>query len=135
EVGAGSGYAAAVMAEIGAEVFAIERHAALVNSAREKLQALGYTAVHLRCGDGSTGWPEEAPFDAVLVAAAGPHIPDSLKRQLAIGGRLIMPLGRHQQYLVRITRKGAEDWHQEDLCAVAFVPLIGKEGWSEANGD
>ena len=134
EVGAGSGYAAAVMAEIGATVFAIERHAELADDARVRLQALGYGAVRLKCGDGSMGWPEEAPFDAILVAAASPDVPNSLKQQLAPGGRLVIPVGRFQQQLMRITREGEDTWREEELCGVTFVPLIGEEGWS-SNGD
>lgn len=130
EVGAGSGYAAAVMAEIGAEVFAIERHEPLVEGARELLADLGYGAIRLKCGDGSTGWAGEAPFDAILVAAASPDIPASLKRQLAVGGRLVIPVGQFPQSLMRITRTGENQWKEENLGGVTFVPLIGEEGWS-----
>lgn len=129
EVGAGSGYGAAVMAEIGAEVFAIERHAELADSARQRLDALGYGAVRVQCGDGSLGWPGEAPFDAILVAAAGPDVPVSLKRQLAPGGRLVIPVGKFPQQLTRVTRTGEDEWREEALCGVTFVPLIGEEGW------
>jgi protein-L-isoaspartate(D-aspartate) O-methyltransferase len=129
EVGAGSGYAAAVMAEIGAEVFAIERHKELAASARERLVALGYDNVRLVCGDGSKGWEEEAPFDAILVAAAGPEVPASLKRQLAVGGRLVIPVGNFPQTLLRVIRTGEEAWREENLGGVTFVPLIGEEGW------
>jgi len=130
EIGAGSGYAAAVMAEIGAEVFAIERIEELALSARERLEGLGYGTVHLRCADGSAGWREEAPFDAILVAAASPDVPAALKHQLAIGGRLVIPVGRYPQQLMRVTRLGDAEWREEDLCAVTFVPLIGEQGWS-----
>ncbi len=129
EVGVGSGYAAAVMAEIGAEVFAIERHEELVASAGRRLAGLGYEAITLRAGDGSTGWPGEAPFDAILVAAASPEVPASLKQQLAIGGRLVIPVGDFPQQLMRITRVGEEEWREENLGGVTFVPLIGEEGW------
>lgn len=131
EVGAGSGYAAAVMAEIGAEVFAIERQEELAASAGTRLAGLGYDAISLRAGDGSTGWLDEAPFDAILVAAAGPNVPASLKRQLAIGGRLVIPVGEFPQNLMRITRVGEKEWREENLGGVTFVPLIGEEGWSE----
>lgn len=131
EVGAGSGYAAAVMAEIGADVFAIERHAPLVASASKVLGSLGYGNVTLKQGDGSKGWEEEAPFDAILVAAAGPTIPESLKRQLAIGGNLVIPVGEFPQSLLRIRRTSEEDFEQENLGGVTFVPLIGEEGWRE----
>src|ERR1043166_1798390 len=92
EVGAGSGYAAAVISRIADKVFAIERHAALADAARERMRALGYRNVELKTGDGSRGWPEQAPFDAILVSAGGPKIPDALKTQLAIGGRLVIPV-------------------------------------------
>src|SRR5262245_22375792 len=91
EVGAGSGYAAAAFAELTAHVYAIERHPALAAKAAETLQTLGYANVSIRAGDGTRGWPEAAPFDAIIVSASGPRIPESLKDQLAIGGRLVMP--------------------------------------------
>lgn len=132
EVGTGSGYAAAVLAEIAAEVFTIERHGALAARARRDLEALGYERVAVREGDGSLGWPEAAPFDAILVSAGGPTVPESLKRQLAIGGRLVIPVGRNpfSQSLLRITRTYADHFEEEDLAAVSFVRLIGAEGWS-----
>ncbi len=135
EVGAGSGYAAAVMARIAASVHAIERHAPLAELARERLAALGAAGIQLRTGDGTLGWPEAAPFDAILVAAAGPELPPPLKKQLRIGGRLLMPLDiggqGGAQRLLRVTRRGEDDYEQESLGGVAFVPLIGQYGWSE----
>jgi len=131
EVGAGSGYAAAVMGQIGARVFAIERHEPLVESASAVLGRLGYDNVTVLAGDGSKGWPDQAPFDAILVAAAGPEVPVSLKRQLAIGGRLVIPVGQFPQSLVRVTRLGQDDFREEDLGGVTFVPLIGEEGWQD----
>lgn len=131
EVGAGSGYAAAVMAQIGAQVFAIERHEALAASAAQRLARLGYDGVQLVAGDGSKGWPEHAPFDAILVAAAGPQVPASLKQQLAIGGRLVIPVGEYPQSLLRITRTRKDSFEEDNLGGVTFVPLIGEEGWSE----
>jgi len=132
EVGAGSGYAAAVMSRIADKVYAIERHRELAERASERLASIGCRNVEVRTGDGTRGWPEAAPFDAILVAASGPRPPDSLKRQLKPGGRLVMPIGEPggDQRLVRITR-GAEDFEQEDLGGVGFVPLVGEEGWSE----
>ena len=129
EVGAGSGYAAAVMAQIGAQVFAIERHEPLVATAQERFDRLGYQSITLRAGDGSKGWLEHAPFDAILVAAASPKVPESLKRQLAIGGRLVIPVGEFPQALLRITRLGEDEFAEDDLGGVTFVPLIGEEGW------
>ena len=133
EVGAGCGYAAAVIAEIAAEVFTIERHAALGEAARRRLKTLGFDNVELRIGDGTKGWPEKAPFDAIIVAAGGPAAPAALKQQLEIGGRLIVPLGEKwtSQRLIRITRLAADRFEEEDLGAVMFVPLIGEQGWAE----
>jgi protein-L-isoaspartate(D-aspartate) O-methyltransferase len=130
EVGAGSGYAAAVASRIAGQVLAIERHAALTEAATQRLAALGYTNVTLKTGDGSRGWPEEAPFDAIIVSAGGPSVPETLKQQLAIGGRLVIPVGpADEQRLIRLTRTGEESFEQDDLGAVRFVKLIGAGGW------
>jgi len=135
EVGAGSGYAAAVMARIADRVFAIERHASLAEAARQRFQRLGYGNIELRVGDGTRGWPDAAPFDVIIVSAGGPSVPHSLKQQLEIGGRLVIPVGRrYSQRLVKITRESATTFEEEDLGAVAFVPLVGQEGWVE-NGE
>lgn len=132
EVGAGSGYAAAVIGQIADRVFAIERHDALTEAARGRLSALGYANIEVRTGDGTRGWPEEAPFDAILVAAGGPEMPTALKDQLAIGGRLVMPVGEErEQRLLKVTRTGPDAFDEEDLGAVMFVPLIGEQGWAE----
>src|SRR5882724_7160045 len=98
EVGAGSGYAAAVMSRIAARVYAIERLETLVDAARRRLEKLGHGNIELRVGDGTRGWPEAAPFDAILVAASGPEVPSALKEQLAIGGRLVIPVGEEERY-------------------------------------
>ncbi|MEA3031296.1 MAG: hypothetical protein QOG13_2621 [Sphingomonadales bacterium] len=134
EVGAGSGYAAAVIGRIAAEVIAIERHGALAALAAERMARLGYDNVRIIHGDGSAGLPEAAPFDAILAAASGSHVPEPLKRQLSIGGILVMPIGEpgSVQTLVKLTRTGAESYRGEDLGAVRFVPLIGAAGWDEA---
>lgn len=133
EVGAGSGYAAAVVGQIAGEVYAIERHAVLGAAAAARLKKLGYGNIHLRVGDGTKGWPNAAPFDAILVAAGGPDAPRSLKEQLAIGGRLVIPVGgeHRDQRLLKITRIGRTDYEEEDLGGVMFVPLIGEQGWAE----
>lgn len=129
EVGAGSGYAAAVMSRIAGRVFTIERYETLADGATRRLAALGYANVDVILGDGSLGLPEEAPFDAILVAAGGDRVPEALKRQLAIGGRLIVPVGGASlQTLMRVTRIGQEDWTEDDLGRVRFVPLIGEQG-------
>ncbi|WP_188054831.1 protein-L-isoaspartate(D-aspartate) O-methyltransferase [Sphingosinithalassobacter sp. CS137] len=131
EVGAGSGYAAAVLSRIADQVFAIERHAELAELARQRLKTLGYDNAEVRAGDGTKGWPEEAPFDAILIAAGGPQVPEPLKAQLAIGGRLVMPLGSAGvQKLIRVTRRSDNEFDTENLGDVRFVPLIGAHGWS-----
>ena len=132
EIGAGSGYAAAVLSEIAAEVYTVERHGPLAEKAAATLADLGYDNVHVLHGDGTLGWPAHAPFDAIVVAAGGPKIPESLKDQLKIGGRLVIPVGADQrvQELVRVTRSGQSEYRREDLADVRFVPLLGEEGWT-----
>ena len=133
EIGTGSGYAAAVLAEIAAEVYTIERIEGLASMARTVLGDLGYMNVHVRCGDGTLGWPEEAPYDGIVVSAGGPDVPDTLKHQLKTGGRLVIPVGRSKAYqeLIRVTRIAENDFETEDLLPVRFVPLVGEEGWSQ----
>jgi protein-L-isoaspartate(D-aspartate) O-methyltransferase len=137
EVGAGSGYAAAVLGRIADKVYAIERHEELASLAQERMAALGYDNVEIRTGDGTEGWPEAAPFDAILIAAGSLSVPQPLCRQLVIGGRLVMPVGdADEQRLVRIIRTGERDFDEQDLGAVRFVPLIGAHGWaSDAGSD
>jgi protein-L-isoaspartate(D-aspartate) O-methyltransferase len=131
EVGTGSGYAAAVLAEIAAEVVTIERLDELAQAAAHSLAEAGYRNVTVIHGDGTRGWPEAAPYHAILVSAGGPAVPESLKRQLAMGGRLVVPVGTDPrlQELVRVTRTGDDSYDREDLADVRFVPLIGAEGW------
>jgi protein-L-isoaspartate(D-aspartate) O-methyltransferase len=133
EIGVGSGYAAAVMSRIGRRVHAIDRHGELADLARDRMARLGYDNVVVRTGDGTQGWPENAPFDVILVAASGPEVPEPLCRQLVIGGRLVMPVGDpDEQQLVRVTRTARDAYREEELGPVRFVPLIGVHGW---NGD
>ena len=129
EVGAGSGYAAAILGRIAAQVIAIERVAEFVPAARERMQRLGYDNVRIVHGDGTLGLPEEAPFDVILAAASGSHVPDALVQQLAPGGRLVMPVGDPGwvQKLIKVTRGPMDRLITEDLGAVRFVPLIGAE--------
>lgn len=131
DVGTGSGYAAAVLACIAQKVYSIERIAELATTAQKVLQAEGFTHVEVRIGDGSLGWPEAAPFDAINVAAGAPVVPEALKQQLAIGGRLVLPVGPEHagQQLLRVTRLGQDSFKTEQLAAVRFVPLIGEAGW------
>jgi protein-L-isoaspartate(D-aspartate) O-methyltransferase len=133
EIGTGSGYSAAVLSRIAAEVYTVERVGALADAARARLAELGYGNVHVREGDGTLGWPAHAPYDAIVVTAGGPRVPGTLLHQLAVGGRLVMPVGpvaRHQR-LVRVTRTDVHEYQYENLEEVAFVPLIGAEGWTE----
>ena len=125
EIGTGSGYQAAVLAELGAEVWSIEIVEELGERARRDLRRLGYDRVHVRIGDGYAGWPEHAPFDAVIVTAAPPAIPQPLIDQLKVGGRLVIPVGQHYQTLKVITR--TEDSHLErEVAPVRFVPMTGR---------
>jgi protein-L-isoaspartate(D-aspartate) O-methyltransferase len=134
EVGAGSGYAAAVISRIAAKVVAVERQPELVEIARERMQRLGFDNVEITEGDGSIGCPADAPFDAIIAAASGSHIPQPLIEQLREGGRLVMPLGDPGavQDLVKVTKLLGGALNEESLGAVRFVPLIGAEGWSDA---
>ncbi|NOJ50883.1 protein-L-isoaspartate(D-aspartate) O-methyltransferase [Bradyrhizobium archetypum] len=133
EVGTGSGYAAAIAAQLAASVHTIERHDALAKIAARRLAALGYRNCVVHTGDGTRGLPDEAPFDAILVAAGGPTVPHALKQQLAIGGRLVIPVGDFdgEQSLLRLTRRTVSDYDEEAFGAVRFVPLIGEQGWAE----
>jgi protein-L-isoaspartate(D-aspartate) O-methyltransferase len=130
EIGTGSGYQAAILAELGAEVTTVERHAALSHRAREALMRGGYPNVQLVVGDGSRGFPENAPYDAVVVTAAGPSVPTPLLEQLsAEGGRLVMPVGgREHQWLTLVVRRG-DDYESQPLEPVVFVPLLGEHGY------
>lgn len=134
EVGTGSGYAAGVLSRIVEEVYTVERLPALADYARERLGKAGYDNIHIRVGDGTLGWPEHAPYDGIVVAAGGPSAPPALKEQLAVGGRLVIPIGRDQnhQELVRLTRVSESEVVEEKLSPVAFVPLIGAAGWESA---
>ncbi|NUS99391.1 MAG: protein-L-isoaspartate(D-aspartate) O-methyltransferase [Sphingomonas sp.] len=133
EVGAGSGYAAALMSRIARRVFGIERQAELVQIACDRLARLGYDNVTIVEGDGTRGYPSEAPFNAILAAASGSHVPKALVDQLSPGGRLVMPIGDPGwvQELVKVTKRPDGSTEQENLGGVRFVPLIGAEGWSE----
>ena len=133
EVGAGSGYAAAVMSRIAGEVVAIERQADLVKIAQERMQRLGYDNVRIVEGDGTRGWEGDAPYDAILAAASGSHVPPAWVQQLADGGRIVMPVGEPSfvQKLIKVTKGPGGKLISEDLCGVRFVPLIGEEGWSD----
>jgi protein-L-isoaspartate(D-aspartate) O-methyltransferase len=135
ELGTGSGYQAAILAELAAAVYTIERLPALARSAQQVLEALGYTNVEVRVADGTLGWPEAAPFDAILVTAGAPQVPPPLVEQLAMGGRLVIPVGdRYTQTLIRV-RRGPAGLKQEYLGGCRFVKLIGRHGWEAQAGE
>lgn len=131
EIGTGSGYAAAVLSRCAAEVFTVERIAVLAESARSRLQTLGYRNVTVLLADGTLGWQQHAPYNAIVVTAGAPEVPDELLEQLAPGGRLVIPVGPtpHLQTLVRVRKTAQGDLLQQELCPVRFVPLIGEQGW------
>jgi protein-L-isoaspartate(D-aspartate) O-methyltransferase len=135
EIGAGSGYAAAVIGQMAREVIAIERHHQLVLLAQERMARLGYANVRIFAGDGTLGCPAEAPFDAIVAAASGSHVPSILLDQLQPGGRIVMPIGdpHSVQSLVKLTKREDGTTEREDLCAVRFVPLIGEHGFRDPN--
>ncbi|MGE5184734.1 MAG: protein-L-isoaspartate(D-aspartate) O-methyltransferase [Acidobacteriota bacterium] len=133
EIGTGSGYAAAVLACCAGQVFTIERHAELAELATARLARLAYNNAEVRHGDGTLGWTEHAPYGGIVVAAGGPDVPTALLDQLAIGGRIVIPVGTSRaQELVRVTRTGEHDYRRENLGPVRFVPLIGTHGWADA---
>jgi protein-L-isoaspartate(D-aspartate) O-methyltransferase len=133
EIGAGSGYAAAVIGCFAGKVVAVERQPLLVQAARERMRRLGFDNVEIHEGDGTRGWSAEAPYDAILAAASGSHVPKALIEQLAPGGRLVMPLGGRggTQELVKVTKGHDGTLERENLGGVRFVPLIGEEGWKD----
>jgi protein-L-isoaspartate(D-aspartate) O-methyltransferase len=133
EVGTGSGYQAAILARLAKRVYSVERFSDLADTARERFKMLNIDNIEVICGDGSLGLPAEAPFEGVVVTAAAPKVPKSLKSQLAEGGRLVIPVGQiHMQSMLKVTRQGnefIEDYYENCV----FVPLVGKEGWPAIN--
>ncbi len=133
EIGTGSGYQAAILAQIVSRVYSVERIASLARRARRILDEVGCRNVNIKLSDGTIGWEEEAPFDGIVVTAGSPRVPAHYLEQLAVGGCLIIPVGGHgSQVLKRITRIGLQEFKEEDLLDCRFVPLIGKDGWSES---
>ncbi len=129
EVGTGSGYQAAVLAEICTTVYTVERNAELAERARILLNMLGYNNVHIRIGDGTQGWPEEAPFDAIIVTAGSPDVPESLVRELKNYGRMVIPVGSHDFQKLLLVSKRSDSYISKKICNCVFVPLVGQEGW------
>ncbi|HNT89873.1 MAG TPA: protein-L-isoaspartate(D-aspartate) O-methyltransferase [Candidatus Hydrogenedentes bacterium] len=131
EIGTGSGYQTAILASLAREVVSIERQPELAEDAADRLHGLGYTNVLVHCGDGTLGWPEGAPYDAILVTAGSPGVPHALKEQLAMGGRLVCPAGsRDVQQLVKIVRTETGFVETTGISCI-FVPLIGQQGWPD----
>lgn len=130
EIGTGSGYQAAVLAEMGCHVFSIERHMPLHLESRKLLQSVGYK-VATRSGDGTVGWSEYAPYDGIIVTAAAPSVPEPLLKQLADGGRLVIPVGDQAEQSIRVITRRGDEFQQKDVEGFKFVPLIGKMGWEK----
>ncbi len=131
EIGTGSGYQTAILAELAGHIYTIERFPQLSQKAQKLLNTAAYTNISFHIGDGTLGWPEEAPFEKIIVTAAAPEVPPSLLAQLAAGGRMVLPVGgRQMQYLLLVRREKGQ-FIREELCACSFLPLIGKEGWPE----
>jgi protein-L-isoaspartate(D-aspartate) O-methyltransferase len=131
EVGTGSGYQTAILAELAEEIHSVERHAHLADAAGRCLQNLSYHNVHIHVGDGSMGFPEYSPFDGIIVTAAAPAVPQPLLDQLADGGRLVVPVGGRGDQILELWRRKGQDFQCEGILSVAFVPLIGEAGWKE----
>jgi len=130
EIGAGSGYQTALLAELASQVFAVERYPTLVETARQVLDRLGYHNIALVAGDGSVGLPQAAPYDAIIVSAAAPRVPAALVEQLAIGGRMVVPVGDASQQVLKLVRKYQDGISETTLEGCRFVPLIGKGGFA-----
>ena len=126
DIGTGSGYQAAVLSELCKQVYSVEIIQSLADDATRRLDELGYRNVTVRCGDGYRGWPEHAPFDLIIVAAAPDHVPPALIEQLSPGGRLVLPVGDHYQNLVVVEKQQDGDWRQWTVVPVAFVPMTGE---------
>jgi protein-L-isoaspartate(D-aspartate) O-methyltransferase len=131
EIGTGSGYGAAILSRMAAQVYTVERRPALARAAQGRFQELGYDNIHVRHGDGTLGWAEHAPYDAIVVTAGGPEVPEPLLAQLAVGGRLVIPVGstHYSQTLIRVRRLAEDKYQREGLGQVRFVPLVGEAGW------
>ncbi|MBI3469314.1 MAG: protein-L-isoaspartate(D-aspartate) O-methyltransferase [Planctomycetes bacterium] len=135
EIGTGSGYQTAVLAELGAEVFTIERITTLSLRARSVLDTMGYQRIHFRIGDGTLGWPEEAPFDRIVVTAMAPELPAPVFSQLRTGGKMVIPIGTLERQSLQLIAKVAGKPVVEHLCGCLFVKLIGEQGWADSAED
>ena len=131
EIGTGSGYQAAILYELGLKVYSIERNIDIYNEVLKRFEKLGIR-VHCKCGDGTLGWDQYSPFDKIIVTAGSPSIPDTLKKQLAVNGKMVIPVGNMSSQTLKVLTKTAEnEFEIEDIPQFAFVPLIGREGWKE----
>ncbi len=128
EVGTGSGYQTAILAELAKKVYSIERFEALAQKAQDTLSGLGYENIEIKVGDGTLGWPEEAPFERIIITAAGPEVPLPLFEQLAENGKMILPLGNLFSQVLTLVEKKQGQIHTSDICGCVFVPLVGKFG-------
>ena len=136
EIGTGSGYQAAVLGKIAKYVYSVERVADLARNARRALDSTGAYNVHIRVNDGTSGWEDQAPFDAIIATAGAPSVPEALKQQLEVGGRLVIPVGTlGQQVLCCITRLSTDKFEEVELIDCRFVPLIGRHGWQSETGN
>ena len=131
EIGTGSGYQAAILAELAAEVYTIERFSGLSERAKNILQVLGYANIKLKSGDGTLGWEEFAPYDGIIVTCGAPSIPQPLKEQLKENGRLVLPVGGSFSQALMIIRRQKDKFTEQQICSCVFVPLVGKYGWSK----
>ncbi len=131
EIGTGSGYQTAILAELTAQVYSVERHASLAKNAKTLLHDLGYENVHIKTGNGTLGWPEAAPFDAIIVTASAPEPPEELVDQLHNYGRLVIPIGSRDQQELTLIQKRGDSYISKSICGCIFVPLIGKQGWEK----
>lgn len=129
EVGTGSGYQAAILAELCSEVYSIERFSSLTERARKVLAELGYNNISLKVGDGSCGWEEACPYDGIIVTAGAPLAPEPLKEQLVLGGRLVIPVGNNFSQVLIVIEKKKDGFKQREVCGCVFVPLVGEYGW------
>lgn len=129
EIGTGSGYQAAILCELAAEVLSIEKYPRLAGKAEERLRRLGYDNLSILVGDGTMGWPEEAPFDGIIVTAGAPSIPEPLPEQLADGGRLVIPVGPSGMQMLTLVRREGGSFTTREEGSCVFVPLVGKFGW------
>ena len=131
EIGTGSGYQTAILAELCNKVYSIERHATLAEQTKLLLSELGFKNIEIRVGNGTLGWPEKAPFDAILVTAGAPEVPDELVNQLIDFGKLVIPVGSTYQQDLKLVSKRGDSYISKSICGCVFVPLVGKKGWDK----